>query len=334
MNRQKVSVILTVLNEGDGMKELLAQILTQTRPPDEVVVVDGGSSDQTIPVLNGYAVSDDRLRVYIEPGVNISRGRNIAIEKCTGSIIAVTDGGCRPDANWLEELIKPLENDSSIAAVAGIFKIDYRNSFEFFSGALCMPADSGDATTRLFYGRNSAFRKDAWSAVGGYPEWLYTGEDTLFAKRFVQNGFFVSYAPDAIVAWRPRPTLKKLTKMFFLYGRGNGRIENGNLKGSIYWLRYHIAWFFLLLLGCFYSWAWIAAITILIYLYVQMVPPVLREIRQKTNLLSREFWVPVIVFCRNIATNAGYLFGQWEFKSKPDFRANLEQYRNYQRQQT
>ena len=102
-------------------------------PPDEVVIVDGGSRDQTVKSLRDHADRDDRLKIFIEPGVNISRGRNIAIENATGSIIAVTDGGCRPDDKWLEELVQPLKEDSSFTAVGGTFKIDYRNSFEFFS---------------------------------------------------------------------------------------------------------------------------------------------------------------------------------------------------------
>lgn len=326
MTNYKVSVILTVLNEGEGISCLLDSLLKQSCPPDEIVVVDGGSRDQTLGVLNEFSSKDSRLKVFVEPGVNISRGRNIAIEKANGPIIAVTDGGCRPSMDWLKALVQPMREDSRFSAVAGVFTIDYKNSFEFFSGALCTPVDTGNADTRMFYGRNSAFKKDAWEAVHGYPEWLYTGEDTLFSKRFLHAGFKVAYAPDAVVSWRPRPTLRKLIKMFFLYGRGNGRIGNGNLKGSIYWLKYHILWLLFFLLGFASPWAWLIASGVFLYLYVQMIPPVLREIRQKTDLVSREFWVPVIVYTRNIATNIGYLFGQLELKLKPDFQKNLDQY--------
>ncbi len=327
MNKDTVSVILTVLNEGEGLRELLEALLHQTLRADEIVVVDGGSSDHTIEILNEYAQGDERLKVFVEEGVNIARGRNIAIDKSSGSVIAVTDGGCRPEKDWLEKLLEPFRADPGIKAAAGIFEIDYRNDFEFFSGALCTPKDAGDEHTRRFYGRNSAFRKDAWKAVGGYPEWLYTGEDTLFAEQFLRSGFRIAYAPDAIVSWRPRPSLRKVIKMFFLYGRGNGRIENGNLKGSIYWLRYHLLWMVLLLTGIIFPWAWLPALGVFLYLYLQMVPPVLREMRKETDRTSREFWVPVIVFCRNISTNLGYLFGTWELKTNPLFLRELEKYR-------
>ncbi|MCK4622645.1 MAG: glycosyltransferase [Desulfuromonadales bacterium] len=327
MREAKVSVILTVLNEGEGMTTLLEALFTQTRQPDEIVIVDGGSKDNTLEILNDYAVRDKRLKVFVEAGVNIAWGRNIAIQKASHPIIAVTDGGCRPERNWLEELVRPLLEDDSYAAVAGAFQVDWRSRFEFFSGNLCMPSDSGDARTRLFYGRNSAFRKEAWEAAGGYPEWLYTGEDTLFAKRVLECGYRVAWVPGAVVAWRPRPTLRKLGKMFFLYGRGNGRIENGSIKGSLYWLRYHLAWVLTLLAGFFFPWLWLVTLAVLVFLSVQMVPGTMEAMKMKSAPKSRWLWVPLIVFVRNIATNVGYLFGRWELRQRPEFRNQLEEYR-------
>ena len=66
-----ISLICTVLNEGDHMRRLLDSLVAQTCAPDEVVIVDGGSRDNTVAVLNEYA---DRLplRVLVEPGANIS----------------------------------------------------------------------------------------------------------------------------------------------------------------------------------------------------------------------------------------------------------------------
>ena len=51
----KVSVIATVLNEGPAIRRLLDSLVAQTRAPDEVVIVDGGSSDDTVSILRGYA---------------------------------------------------------------------------------------------------------------------------------------------------------------------------------------------------------------------------------------------------------------------------------------
>ena len=234
-----VSIILTTLNEASDIDALIKCFLNQSAAPDEVIIVDGGSTDGTGDILAKYAAQYPKIRFFERPGLNIAQGRNFAITMAKGSIMAVTDGGCLPDKNWLKNLIAPIIDNWECDAVAGRFDIDYKNEFEFFSGLLCTPQEQEDEHTRLFYGRNSAFTKRIWKLVGGYPEWLYTAEDTLFAKQAKAAGAKIAYAPDAKVSWRPRPSLAKLMKMFFLYGRGNGRIRNGSTKGSLYWLRYH-----------------------------------------------------------------------------------------------
>ncbi|MCA9908000.1 MAG: glycosyltransferase, partial [Anaerolineae bacterium] len=49
-----ISLICTVLNEGDNLRGLLDSIVGQTRPPDEIVFVDGGSHDNTVAILHEY----------------------------------------------------------------------------------------------------------------------------------------------------------------------------------------------------------------------------------------------------------------------------------------
>lgn len=322
-----VSVVLTVLNEGPDLRELLDGLFAQSRPPDEVVVVDGGSVDDTVRILRERAVNERRLAVHVEPGVNISRGRNLAIERARGDVIAVTDGGCRPDVDWLGALLKPLEADSTVAAVAGRFLSDSRSRFEHYSGRLSMPDLGSDSQRGMFYGRSSAFRREVWARVGGYPEWLYTGEDTLFALAVGRlPGWKVAYAPDSLVRWRPRPTLRKLAKMFYLYGRGNGRIGHGNLLGSLYWLRWHFVVALLLLAGLAWPWAWLAAPVGAWPLWKGVVQPNLAALADEPA--DRRLYVPLITLTRNAATNLGYLRGWLELRGGAGFRQQLVQYLN------
>ena len=69
----RISVICTVLNEGESIRRLMDSLVAQSRQPDEIVIVDGGSRDNTVAVIQEYA---DRLplRVLVEPGANISAG--------------------------------------------------------------------------------------------------------------------------------------------------------------------------------------------------------------------------------------------------------------------
>ena len=105
----RVTVISTVLNEGEAIRRLLDSLLAQTRRPDEVVIVDGGSRDNTVAVIQEYA-GRLPLRVLVEPGANISRGRNVAIAAATGDVIASVDAGVWLEPQWLEKLVAPLDS--------------------------------------------------------------------------------------------------------------------------------------------------------------------------------------------------------------------------------
>jgi glycosyltransferase involved in cell wall biosynthesis len=97
VTQRSVSVIATVLNEGDAIRRLLDSLLTQTHPADEIIVVDGGSQDNTVANLRAY---QDRLplRILVEPGCNIShRRRRVARTRVAGGAagaLSTAWGGC------------------------------------------------------------------------------------------------------------------------------------------------------------------------------------------------------------------------------------------------
>ena len=323
-----VSVILTVLNEGTGMGELLDALLAQSSPPDEIVVVDGGSRDNTRQILDRYAARDARIKVHTEPGVNIARGRNLAILKAQGDIIAVTDGGCRPDRDWLRELVRPFREDSAVGAVGGKFIPVTQGRFEHYCGRLSVPDFASESQRGMFYGRSSAFRRALWQEAGGYPEWLYTAEDTLFALRAQRLGRYkIVHAENSLLYWRPRPTLPKMAKMFYLYGRGNGRIQHGTIRGSLYWLKYFLALIVTLALGVFFPWLWVVSALVGWHLYRTIAKPnLVRMDSAGDKSWDRYLYVPLITLTRNLSTNLGFAMGWLEFKRGGDFKQKLDEY--------
>ncbi|MCJ7668757.1 MAG: glycosyltransferase, partial [Anaerolineae bacterium] len=134
----KVSLITTVKNEADSMERLLESILTQSRKPEEVIIVDGGSTDGTLEVIRAYQ-GKLPLQIIIGQGLNISQGRNAAVAEARGEIIASTDGGVRLDPDWLKNLIGPFEEDDSVAVVGGFFFSDPQSLFEIALGATVLP---------------------------------------------------------------------------------------------------------------------------------------------------------------------------------------------------
>ncbi|HEY4688315.1 MAG TPA: glycosyltransferase [Anaerolineae bacterium] len=227
----KVSLIFTVKNEAESIRALLDSIAAQTHLPDEVIVCDGGSTDGTLDALR--AESRLPIRIVEQPGANISQGRNAAIEAASGEIIASTDAGVRLDPDWLKHLAAPFERDPQTSVVAGFFLPAPQTAFEVALGATVLP-ELRDIRPETFLpsSRSVAFRKEAWRAVKGYPEWLDYCEDLIFDFALREKYGPLAFAPQAIARFRPRRSLRAFFKQYYLYARGDGK---ANL-----WLKRHL----------------------------------------------------------------------------------------------
>jgi glycosyltransferase involved in cell wall biosynthesis len=256
----RVTVISTVLNEGEAIRRLLDSLLAQTRQPDEIIIVDGGSRDNTVAVIEEYA-SRLPLRVLVEPGANISRGRNVAIAAATGDVIASVDAGVWLEPQWLAKLAAPLESPASSfqlpAAVAGFFVPDVRTTFEIAMGATVLPTvDEVKPESFLPSSRSVAFTKEAWAAAGGYPEWIDYCEDLIFDFRLRDAACPFAWAPDAVAHFRPRGTLKSFFKQYYRYARGDGKADLWRKRHVIRYATYLVILPSLLALSLFHSPGW------------------------------------------------------------------------------
>lgn len=237
----RISVIVTVKNEAASLHRLLASLAAQTRAPDEVVICDGGSTDGTLDALR--AETRLPLKVIVRPGANISQGRNAAIAEATGEVIASTDAGVVLAPEWLQELVAPFENQTSqVSVVAGFFLPDARTAFEVAMGATVLPQLSEiHPETFSPSSRSVAFRKEAWQAVGGYPEWLDYCEDLIFDFALRRRFGPFAFAPQAIAHFRPRGSLRAFFRQYYQYARGDGKADLFRCRHAIRYLTYLVA---------------------------------------------------------------------------------------------
>lgn len=245
--RPDVSVIMTVLNEGHSLPALLPSLMAQTCVPAEIVVCDGGSTDDTVPQLERWQQTRKGekpvIRIISRPGANISEGRNAAIQAAQHDLIAVTDAGICLEKTWLEELVRVMEAhraDPDVKGVAGFFLPAPCGVFETALAGTTLPFRKDvDADRFLPAGRSMLFQRTAWQAVGGFPEWLDYCEDLVFDQQVEHlaggRRKAMPLAHLSVVRVRPRTSFRSFFRQYCLYARGDGKAA---LWGKRHLVRY------------------------------------------------------------------------------------------------
>jgi len=224
-------VAATVLNEVDDIAALVSSLLGQTPPPAEVIIVDGGSNDGTWEELvdaqtihpNLIPIRDETCSLRYSPGP-ISRGRNVAIAASSSPIIATADAGCTYAPDWLARLTGPIVNGTAEYTLGGSW-IDPAHatlwdiaSAPFFGSKL-----HPDDPTKSCTARSMAFRKELWQRVGGFPETVFLGEDTLFDAK-VRASTAPAFVEKAKANYRPQHTLRSALHQLASYAITDGII--------------------------------------------------------------------------------------------------------------
>jgi glycosyltransferase involved in cell wall biosynthesis/GT2 family glycosyltransferase len=243
-----VSVVITSLDDGPALGKLLDDLAAMLGPEDEVVVVDGGSRDDTVSRVQAWSARDGRVRLVEAPGTNIPAGRNAGVREARHDVVAFTDAGCIPAEGWLEALRAAMGGDPRPDLVTGTYRPVARSAFERAMAAACYPRIEEArrpgplvrAYGRVFglmfdpsmpTGRSMAFTRAAWATAGGFPEDLDAGEDVVFGRRITSRGGRAVLAADAEVAWRQRGSPLDTARMYWRYGRGGGRSGNRLVVG-------------------------------------------------------------------------------------------------------
>jgi glycosyltransferase involved in cell wall biosynthesis len=226
-----LAVIATLLNERGNVERLLKDLLSQSRKPRQIVIVDGGSNDgtwetllslsQKVPILK--VIKDESCSLRCCPGP-IGRGRNRAIEEAEAEIIACADAGCHYPPNWLELLVGPIIDEEADYTIGGSY-IDGNGLTVWDVAAapflgLDLPG-AGMPRTPTGTARSLAFRKKIWEDIGKFSEGTLCGEDTEFLSRLKRSGKG-KFVPEAGAAYLEHFTFKEALNRIQRYAQADG----------------------------------------------------------------------------------------------------------------
>jgi glycosyltransferase involved in cell wall biosynthesis len=213
-----VSLVVPVFNAEETIGDCLDSLLAQTYPKElfELIVVDNDSTDGTANVLRAYR---GEIRVLHEHERGAAAARNVGIANARGEVVAFTDADCRADADWLRNIVEPLD-DPSVGIVGGeilaaepcnrvarfgIEINDNRKSIEVFSPpyVITMNCCARLAVLKRLHSFDARFRR---------------GQDVELSYRAVQAGYRLVFRPEAIIYHRHPHTLRGLFWKGFQHG--------------------------------------------------------------------------------------------------------------------
>ncbi|HZI20752.1 MAG TPA: glycosyltransferase [Pyrinomonadaceae bacterium] len=221
----KVSVVIPARNEEHSIAALIEGLLGQTRPPEEVVVCDNGSTDATAAVVESYVGRGAQVRlVRSGPGLP-GRGRNLAAAQAAHDWLAFIDAGIRPAPDWLAELVSRAESSPEVEVVYGAWEPVTDSFFKECAAIAYVPPPAEFEGTRMRPRSiaSSLMRREVWLRAGGFPEHLRSAEDLLFMNEVERAGARTAYAPRAVVRWDIQPNLWRTFRRFVAYSRHNIR---------------------------------------------------------------------------------------------------------------
>jgi cellulose synthase/poly-beta-1,6-N-acetylglucosamine synthase-like glycosyltransferase len=315
--------------------------MNQERSPNEIIIADGCSTDRTVELIRSFNSRGIPIRIVANAKIFAGAGRNAAIREAKYDVIAATDFGIVLDSRWLAEIVSLLEEDPSVDVVAGLARPKVTNEFETYVAAILHTSNSRNlddfspeqiqralAQQPPVPGGNSvAFKKHIWEKAGGYPDWLRTSEDKLFARKVYSLGGKVAVSFKALVYYDPRDTLWNVFRQFYGYGKGNA--QSRQISRAFFKLLVESAMglslfamgflnsFWWYLLGCF----------VVFHVYRAGFKPYL-VIHKKWPGVKGFVWIPLIVTTHHAATILGHLFGYLEQLLNPLYRRKYFVYMN------
>ena len=236
----RITLVIPARDEAGTIARTLDEVMHQSRRPDELVLVDAGSTDDTRAVVERHAIGRTiPTRVVTAGPAYPGRARNLGVRAASGDWLAFTDAGVRLSPAWLEGLAGGAASAPDAGAIAGDWNVDPANAFAESLALAIVPAPDRSSGTPMRPPNviSLLIRRDAWHRAGPFREDLRSAEDVLFLARLHQVCRVVR-APGRHARWAPPDTPRAAGRRLRSYARHNLRAGLFNAWQGPLLLRY------------------------------------------------------------------------------------------------
>ena len=227
-----VSVVIPCRDEGEFIEDLLDAVRAQDFPPVETIVVDNGSTDRSVALVQAYAAKhgDMPLRVLHCARSGAAAAMNTGIRAATGDVIVRIDGHSRPRPDYIRRAVAHL-HDPKAGVIGGVWEI-VPGAPTLRARAIALAVSSrlgsGGAAYRHGDARRTprdvdtvpfgCYSRALWKELNGYDDDLLVVEDGDFNYRVRQAGYRVILDPDIRCTYVPRRRMRTLGRQYLRYG--------------------------------------------------------------------------------------------------------------------
>lgn len=217
----KAAVIIPTWNAGDSFRNVLESLVTQkTGWAYDILVVDSGSTDNTLAIIRDFGARGVRLHQIPNSEFQHGRTRNLAISLTSAEFVGVLTQDALPaNERWLANLVKAFNQNNKIAGAFGphlpypdsthFVEDSLKQHFEHFNRlphvahwditptGMTWGSEQHQQWLHYYSDNNSMMRRSVWNKIP-YPE-VHWSEDQLWAWEIIKQGYCKVYAHDAYV---------------------------------------------------------------------------------------------------------------------------------------
>ncbi len=231
----KLLIAIPCLNEEAHLPTLLPALARQAGEGDRIVVVDGGSRDRSVEIVQAFAATDPRVSVLHNPKRIQAAAINLAATQLgegADYLIRVDAHAGYPEGYCATLVAASQEWDADSVTVAMRARAHSSSCFQIADaaaqnsalGAGGSPHRSVGGRRWVDHGHHALFRMAAFRDAGGYDESFSHNEDAELDARLTAAGRRILLAGDIVIDYYPRSTASALWRQYYAFGRGRARM--------------------------------------------------------------------------------------------------------------